>query len=81
MDKDEVPSTGSDHQVLDLVESLKVSPLGVVPVSGGAGDLSDRETFRSSYGKYLDELVADHRDRYKELLFHLYDPEPSLGPI
>ena len=79
MDKDEVPSTGSDHQVLDLVESLQMFPLGVVPVSGGAGDLSDRETFRSTYGKYLDELVADHRDRYKELLFTYTTPSRVLG--
>ena len=79
MDEAEVPA--SLHSpwapVLDLGATLKMFPLGVVPVSGSVGDLSDRETFALGTA-VLDELVADHRQSYKDLQFSYTTPGAVL---
>lgn len=60
---------------LDVSASLKMFPLGTIPIAGSAGDLSGRDTFRVRYGRYLDELVADDRSRYRDI--HLVYTTPS----
>ena len=80
MDEAEVPASLRSQwaPVLDLGATLKMFPQGVVPVSGSAGDLSDRETFRARYGRYLEELVAEHRQSYKDLEFGYTTPSAVL---
>lgn len=82
LDASEIPPglEGSRHAVLDVSASVKMFPAGTIPVAGSAGDLSDRETFHVRYGRYLDELVNDHRSRYPDMNFVYTTPSQMLAP-
>ena len=82
MDSSELPPgvDGSRGAPVDVSASLKTFPLGTIPVAGSAGDLTDRETFRERYGRYLNELVADHRSKYPDMDFVYLTPSKVLVP-
>lgn len=65
---------------LDIEATQAGFPQGVIPLSGGAGDLADRDTFRQRYGRYLEEFVAANRERYPDLAFTYTVPTRVLAP-
>lgn len=65
---------------LDLEATQAGFPRGVIPISGSAGDLADRETFRQRYGASLEDAVAANRARYPEIEFTYTTPSRLLRP-
>lgn len=65
---------------LDVDETLKGFPLGVVAASGSAGDLAGRETFRERYRQNLEDYVATFRLKYPDFDFAYAIPSAVLQP-
>ncbi len=63
---------------LDIEETLKGFPLGVVAASGSAGDLTSRDTFCQRYGENLEDFVAAFRVKYPQYDFTYTIPSKVL---
>lgn len=65
---------------LDVDATREAFPLGVVPVNGGAADLTDPESFKDRYGDYLWNLVNENRQKYPDYDFAYTTPSAVLEP-
>ena len=65
---------------LDLEETRAGFPLGVIPISGSAGDLGDPDTFRQRYGASLEDSVTANRSHHPDITFGYTVPTQVLRP-
>ncbi len=65
---------------LDLEETRAGFPLGVIPISGSAGDLGDPDTFHQRYGASLEDSVTANRSRHPDITFGYTAPTQILRP-
>jgi hypothetical protein len=65
---------------LDIDETRKGFPLGVIAASGSAGDLAGRETFRERYSQNLEDYVAAFRQKYPDYEFTYTLPSAVMQP-
>jgi alpha-mannosidase len=65
---------------IDAEASARAFTRGVIPVNGGAGDLTDPADFRDRYGASLQELIAANREKYPEYDFGYTIPSAVLEP-
>ena len=54
---------------LDLEAARAAFPRGTILVAGGAGDLTNRDTFKERLGRNLDEFVDSFKKEYPDLHF------------
>lgn len=65
---------------LSLTDWRERFPLGIIPVSGSAGDLTAPEDFITRFGRDLRDFVAAYRGRYPEIEFGYATPTQLLEP-
>lgn len=65
---------------IDIPASLQGFPLGTIPITANAGDLTVPDDFITRYGASLESLVAANRAKYPELTFTYTIPSTFLAP-
>lgn len=65
---------------IDAGASARMFPLGVIPVNGGAGDLTSPEDVERRYGATLQQLIQSNRETYPEFDFAYTVPGAVLEP-
>ncbi len=65
---------------LDVPACERMFPLGVIPVAGSGGDLTDTDEFAVRYGATLEDLVAANREKYPQYEFTYTIPSTVLAP-
>lgn len=80
IEHDDLPNPRAWVQTgIDIPASLQGFPLGTIPITANAGDLTVPDDFIDRYGALLPELVAANREKYPELAFTYTVPGTFLA--
>src|SRR5690606_26838268 len=82
LNSDDLPRTmdGWGATGIDVEQTSKAFPLGVIPINGSAADLTEPASFKARYGDYLWNLVEENRKKYPQFDFTYTVPSAVLEP-
>lgn len=82
LNSDDLPRTmdGWGATGIDVEQTSKAFPLGVIPINGSAADLTEPASFKARYGDYLWNLVEENRRKYPQFDFTYTVPSAVLEP-